>query len=151
MKTETKNNIFYGLKILIPIIIVIGLFLGGVSAGIITFEAPKTEVNTGLISVTIELDFSDGTTYSDELTLENITGFDLLLELVDQNIITIETTYWESFGGYNVDSISYLGKTYAGDTSHYWSFYVNGELSMEGADKLYANDNDIITWKYESF
>lgn len=151
MNTDTKNNIFYGLKILIPIVIVIGLFLGGVSAGIITFEAPNTNVNTGLITVTIEVDFSDGTTYSDELSLENITGYDLLLELEEQDILTIETTYWESFGGYSVDSITYQGKTYEGDTSHYWAFYVNGDPSMEGADKVYVNDNDVVTWRYDTF
>ena len=151
MEIDTKNNIFYGLKILIPIIIVIGLFLGGVNAGIITFDQPETNINIGLITVTLEVDFRDGTIYSDDLTLENITGFDLLLELEEKDIIEIETTYWESFGGYSVDSITYQGKKYEGDISHYWAFYVNGEPSMEGADKVYVNDNDIITWTYESF
>ena len=110
MNADKKNNIFYGLKILIPIIIVIGLFLGGVSAEIITFKQPETNIYTGLITVTLEVDFSDGIIYSDELTLENITGFDLLLELEEKEIITIETTYWESFGGYSVDSITYQSK-----------------------------------------
>ena len=151
MQKETKNNVIYASKIIIPILIVIGLFFGGVSAGIITFEPPNKTVNTGMITATIEIDFGDGTIYSDVLNLENSTGFDVLLELETQGKISIETTYWESFGGYSVDSITYQGKEYEGDLSHYWAFYVNGQPSMEGADKVYVNNNDIITWRFESF
>ena len=151
MNKDLKDNIIYLSKIIIPIIVVIGLFLGGVSAGIITFESPNKNVNTGLIQVSIELDFNDGSKYVGDMNLENSTGFDILMELEKQDIITIETTYWESFGGYSVDSITYQGKKYEGDSNHYWAFYINGQASMEGADKVYLNDNDVVKWKFEAF
>lgn len=151
MNKGKKENIIYLSKILIPIIIVIGLFLGGVRAGVITFEFPSKKINTGLITISIELDFNDGTKYVGDMSLENSTGFDILLELEKRDIISVETTYWESFGGYSVDSITYQGEKYEGDTSHYWAFYINNQASMEGADKVYLTDNDIVKWKFETF
>ena len=62
MKMNTKEKSIYLLKIFIPILIVIGLFLGGVNAGIITFEAPK-KIVTGKITATIVIDFGDGKNY----------------------------------------------------------------------------------------
>jgi hypothetical protein len=151
MKSETKSNLNYALKFLIPIMIVVGLFLGGVSAGIITFENPNKKLITGEATATIEIDFRDGTTYSKAMTLDNSTVFDFLLELEKAGDISIETTYWESFGGYSVDSITYQGNKYEGDANHYWAFYVNGVSAMEGADKIYVNNNDVIKWEFVQF
>lgn len=151
MDLKTRSKIIYASKILIPVIIVIGLFLGGVGAGIITFGAPNKNVETGKINFTILIDFSDGTKYEGDLVFENITGFDILSKLEEQGIINIETTYWESFGGYVVDSITYQENKYESDSNHYWAFYVNGEPSMVGADKVYVNNNDLIEWRYDSF
>lgn len=150
MNQKTKDNIISASKLILPIIVVIILFLGAVVAGIITFEPPEI-VKTGEVTATIIINFGDGITFSDTFTLNNTTGFSILLELEQQEIIDVETTYWESFGGYSVDSITYQGKKFDADSSHYWAFYVNGEASMEGADKVYVNNNDIIEWKYESF
>lgn len=151
MNKDKRGNIIYLSKIIIPIIVVIGLFLGGVSAGIITFEQLNKKVNTGLITISIEVDFNDGTKYIGDMIMENSTGFDILIELEKKDIITIETTYWESFDGYSVDSITYHGNKYEGDISHYWAFYINGQASMEGSDKVYLNNNDIVTWRFETF
>lgn len=151
MNPDTKSNIIYASKILIPIVIVIGLFLGGVSAGIITFESPDKIVITGEISASIVIDFGDGTTYSKVLILDNSTVFDFLLEIEKIGDISIETTYWESFGGYSVDSIKYEGKKYEADISTYWALYINGQPAMEGADKIYVQNDDLIEWKFEKF
>ena len=151
MNPDTKSNIMYASKILIPIVIVIGLFLGGVSAGIITFESPDKIVITGEISASIVIDFRDGTTYSKVLTLNNSTVFDFLLEIEKIGDISIETTYWESFGGYSVDSIKHEGKKYEADISTYWALYINGQPAIEGADKIYVQNDDLIEWKFEKF
>lgn len=151
MDQNSKSNIIYASKILIPVIIIIGLFLGGVGAGIITFESPNNNVDIGKINFTIIIDFSDGTTYKADLAFENITGFDILSKLEELGIVGIETTYWESFDGYVVDSITYQGKKYESDSNHFWAFYVNGEPSMVGADKVYVNNYDLIEWRYDSF
>ncbi|KYK25142.1 hypothetical protein AYK24_05410 [Thermoplasmatales archaeon SG8-52-4] len=151
MNKNSKGNIIYLSKIIIPIIVVIGLFFGGIGVGIISFDPPSKNVNKGLIKISIEIDFSDEIKYVGDMSLENSTGFDILTELENQEIIDIETTYWESFGGNSVDSITYQGIKYEGDLNHYWAFYINGQASMEGADKVYLNDNDIVKWKFEKF
>ena len=141
--------LLFSLKLLIPIIIIIGLFLGGINAGVITFE--KEEILSGKITATIKIDFGDGNLFSDIFTLDNSTVYDFLLKVEKEGEISIETTYWESFDGYTVDSISYNGKKYESDMSSFWAFYINGQLGMEGADKVYLNDNDIIEWKLDTF
>ena len=150
MDQKKRSDIIYALKILLPIIIIIGLFLGGISAGIITFEPPKA-IRHGEVTATLVIDFRDGTTYSNVLTLDNSTVFDFLLEAEKTGDISIETTYWESFGGYSVDSITYKGKKYEADLSTYWAYYVNGQPAMEGADKIYVQNDDLIEWKFETF
>jgi hypothetical protein len=149
MIEKKKSMIIFSLKLLIPIIIVIVLFLGGINAGVITFEKEKT--NTGEITATLKIDFGDGNFFSDTITLDNSTVYDFLLEVEKKGEISIETTYWESFDSYTVGSITYNGKKYESDMSRYWAFYVNNNAGMEGADKVYLEDNDIIEWKLETF
>ena len=149
MKKENREKIIYLSKFLIPLVLVILLFLGGISTGIVTFE--KTEQITGKSNVTIIIDFGDGTTYSKTMILENSTVFDFLLRLEDEGEIATETTYWNSFDGYSIDSISYNGKKYEGDTTHYWSLLINDEYAMQGANKIYVRNNDIIKWEFVTF
>jgi hypothetical protein len=151
MNLDIKNNINFALKIIIPIIIVIGLFLGGVSAGIITFESPNKMVNNREISAGILIDFGDGIIYSNNFKLDNSTVFDFLLKIENIGHISIETTYWESFGGYSIDTITYQGVKYEADFNTYWALYINGQAAMEGADKIYVKNDDLIEWKFEKF
>ena len=89
MNINLKYNTIYALKFIIPIVIIISLFLGGISAGIITFEQPKKI--TGEITATIKIDFGDGMNYSTVITLGNSTVFDFLLAVEKKGEITIET------------------------------------------------------------
>jgi hypothetical protein len=152
MKMNIKEKTILLLKIFIPIIIVIGLFLGSVNAGIITFKAPNRIV-TGNITATIAIDFGDGKNYSKTITLDNSTVFGFLLELEKTGIIGVEKTYNEQMGSYEINSITYQGTTYVHgkDYSFWWLFYINGQFATEGADKIYVQNGDLIEWKYESF
>jgi len=148
MKQKTKINLIYFSKIIIPIIIVISLFFGGVNAGIITFEAPKKI--TGKITARIEIDFGDGTTYSNIITVDNSTVYDFLLEVQNIGDIIVKTN--EQSGSYEIESITYKGKKYThGENGHWWLFYVNGQFAQDSADKVYLNNNDLIEWKFENF
>lgn len=150
MNQKTKENMIYASKILIPIIIVVGLFLGGVSAGIITFDPPKI-IKYGEVTATLQINFGDDTYYSKVVNLDNATVFEFLLEAEKDGDIKIETTYWESMGSYTVDSITYKGVKYEGGPNSYWAFYINDKLGDKGSDQIYVQNNDIILWKIESF
>ena len=150
MDQKTKSNIIYASKILIPLIIVIGLFLTGISAGIITFEPPRV-IGKGEITATVEIDFGDGTIYSNVITLDNSTVLDFLLEVEKKGDISIETTCWEQYDSYFVDSITYQEKKYESDLDHYWAYYVNDHSAIDGPNLVYISNNDLIKWKFEEF
>jgi len=148
MDKNKRSMIIFALKILIPIIVVIILFLGGINAGVITFE--KEKIKTGDITATIKIDFADGTIYQNVLPLKNATVFDFLLEIEKIGDIEIKTNV-ES-GGYEINSINYNGKKYVhGQDGYWWLFYVNEQFAMDSADKTYVKNNDLIEWKYEKF
>jgi len=147
------------------LIIVIALFVGAVNVGIITFEKDEikdgyakiinnlenntTTVNQSENIATIIIEFGDGNSLTYDMVIENATVYDLLLEADKNGDINIEPTYWEQYDSYLIDSIIYNGKKYEGGTNAYWSFYVNGEAAMEGANKILVNNNDIINWRFE--
>jgi hypothetical protein len=148
MNQQTKNNIIFSTKIILPIVIVIGLFLSGVNAGIITFQPPRTI--TGEITATIVINFGDGMIYTNILNMDNSTVFDLLLEVDKIGDIIVETH--EESGSYEIESITYKGKKYThGEDGYWWLFYVNEQFAQDSADKVYLNNNDLIEWKYEKF
>jgi len=148
MKEKKSSKIIFILKILIPLIVIIFLFLGGINAGVITFEKQKTI--TGEITATIKIDFADGTIYQNVLHLTNATVFDFLLKVEKIGDIKIETS--EESGSYEIKSITYQGKKYVhGEAGYWWLFYVNEQFAMDSADKTYVNNNDLIEWKYEKF
>ena len=148
MNVKIKSKIIFFLKIFLPIAIIIGLFLGGISVGIITFEPPNTI--TGEITATIFIDFGDGTNYTKIFILDNSTVFDFLLEVEKIGDIIVETN--EESGSYEIESITYNGKKYThGEDGCWWLFYINKQFAQDSADKVYVNNNDLIEWKYEKF
>jgi hypothetical protein len=80
------------------------------------------------------------TTYSFTTSDEGITAYDLLSQNVD-----LET---KDFGdaGLFVESINGL----AGDDSHYWGFYINGEYAQTGISQTVLQTGDTIELKYET-
>jgi len=152
MEEQTKGSLIFMLKLLIPLIIVISLFIGGISTGIITFEPPKKIDNEKQINATIIVDFGDGKTYLKAISIYNSTVLDFLLEVKKFEDINVETSYNEQIGGFEIRSITYQEKKYVhGEDGYWWLFYINDQFATAGADKIYVNNNDIIKWKYEKF
>ena len=152
MEQKKKGNLIFSLKLLIPLAIVISLFIGGVSTGIITFELPKKIVYAGTINASTIIDFGDGKTYSKDMNINNTTVFDFLLEVQKIGEIQLETIYNEQMGGYEIKSITYQEKKYIhGQDGYWWLFYINDQFATAGADKVYVTNNDVIKWKYEKF
>ena len=133
-------------------LIVIFLFIGGVSTGVITFELPEKNVDMKTINATIIIDFEEGKTYTKNMIIYNSTIFDFLLEIQKIGDIQLEIPYNEQIGGYEIKSITYQEKKYThGEDGYWWLFYINDQFATAGADKIYVNNNDIIKWKYEKF
>lgn len=151
MSHDTKWKIAYVSKLLIPIIVVIILFIGGIHAGVITFKPPERNIE-GEINATLTIYFNNETIYSKSVKAPaNSTVYDLLLKATENNEIEVEATYWESFNSIVVDCITYNGVKYKSDSNHYWAYYINGEPGIQGADKHIVEDNDLIEWKFMEF
>ena len=151
MSHDTKWKIVYISKLLIPIIVVIILFIGGIHAGVVTFEPPKKNID-GEINATVTVYFDNKTIYSKSVKAPaNSTVYDLLLKVAENNEIDVESTYWESFDSIVVECITYNGVRYESDSNHYWAYYINREPGMQGADKQIVKDNDLVEWKFTEF
>ncbi len=158
MKQRKKDNLIFTLKLLIPLIIVISLFIGGVSTGIITFEKPEDDIkiqnnqnNKSVELAIIKIYFNDNSVVIFNFTTMNISVYDYLLKASEIGNFTIESTYWEQYDSYVIDSITYNGVKYEADSSNYWAYYYNGNYATVSADKQIVKNNDIIEWKYEKF
>jgi len=152
MENKNKERLIFTLKFLIPLLIVISLFIGGITAGIITFEKPNKIADNKQINATIIIDFRDGKIYSKDMIINNLTIFDFLLEVQKIGDIQVEKFYNEQIGGYEIKSISYQEKKYIhGEEGYWWLFYINDQFATTGADKIYVNNNDVIKWKHEKF
>jgi hypothetical protein len=162
MNSENRNKIKYILTFLIPILVIIGLFMGGIGTGIITFEQnPSEEIfkpidesenQNSYINATIVINFESDIKYTRPFQLEeNLTVFDLLLLTKETGDIDVSYTYWEQYDSYFIDSITYNNHKYEGDSNHFWAFYINDVSALEGANKINVNDNDIIKWEFTEF
>ena len=158
MERRKKDSLFFSLKLLIPLIIIISLFIGGVSTGIITFEKPEddtkiqnTQNNRSAESAIIKIYFNDDSFITFNFTTMNISVYNYLLEASEIGNFTVKSTYWEQYDSYVIDSITYNEVKYEADSSNYWAYYVNGNYGTVSADKQIVKNNDIIEWKYEKF
>lgn len=146
MKTN-NNKIKNSLKIIIPLVIIIALFAGAVTVGIITFEPPQQSSDTE-ITVTVILDFGDGKISSFNVTTKNATVYGCLIESANMGDFIINDEYNEQFDAMEIKSIdSYT----AGQDNKYWIYYLNGEYANVAADKQFVKNNDVIEWKYKGF
>ena len=167
MNSENQNKIKYILTFLIPILVILGLFMGGIGTGVITFEQKPSgdifkvidesenhnpEDQYSYINATIVINFDSDNSYTRLFQLEeNLTVFDFLLLLKEIGDIDVSYTYWEQYDSYFIDSITYNNNKYEGDNNHFWAFYINDVSALEGANKIYVNNNDIIKWEFTEF
>lgn len=73
------------------------------------------------------------------------TALDILVKAGKENNFEVKYTLY-SFGAF----ITQIGNL-AGDSSHYWAFYYNGQYSNVGASGQPIKEGDVTTWNYESF
>jgi hypothetical protein len=164
MNSENENKIKYILTFLIPILVILGLFMGGIGTGIITFEQKQSgnlfktidesenrnaEEQSNFINATIMINFDSDTRYTRLFQLEeNLTIFDFLLLVKEIGDINVSYTYWEQYDSYFIDSLTFNNNKYEGDINHFWALYINDISALEGANKIYVNENDIIKWEF---
>ena len=107
------------------------------------FQVPtgKFTSTTGkLIEVNVIVDFGSSRK-SKSLTVENGTSvFDVLNRSFD-----IEFNEYEGLGKMvvSIDGVS-------SNSTHYWLYWVNGELAQVGADSYFLTEDSEVEWRYLS-
>ena len=114
----------------------------GVGSGIFT--------DTG-ISVTVKLDYGNGSVVAETVTTENFTALGCLEALVGYD--NLELVDYGSFG-ILVNGINNIttGSTVDGldDTSnHYWMWYINDGWATVGASAYVCQQDDVVEFKFE--
>jgi len=146
-----NDKLITGLKLAIPLIVIIILFTTAVSLGIVTIGPFSANVlpeqnEDAITSATIIIDYGNGTINSFIVYTENNTIYGFLMEVARTRGFDIKTTYYSGFDSLLVDTI---GDKTGGQDGKYWSYYLNEEYGMVGADKQVVNSGDIIEWKFE--
>lgn len=76
-------------------------------------------------------------------------------EMLEQNGVEADIYTPETHGYWMLNAVTSpreadLTLSYNPDTWEYWQFFINGELSMVGADQYTLEDGDLIVWYYGS-
>ena len=107
-----------------------------------TQNATTTEIGTATLQIKSP---NWNITYISNKTI-NTTVASLLFECAEKINFTIEKEYFSGYDSYYIDSINGIKN---GIDNSYWQFYINGEFSSLGCDKVYINENDLILWVFE--
>ena len=139
MNKRLVKNIFL---ISIPIIVLVlaGATLFG--TGIISFE--KTS-HIRYLSVNVSIDYGDGQFASYNVKILNATAFEALKIASEEYNLDLDTTYYEEYQSHLINKINGVGST----DNKYWIFYINNEMAPVGADQMYLEDGDNISFKLE--
>lgn len=114
-------------------------------------DGPSGIIDKVGISVTVKLDFGNGTTRQETVVTDNYTALGALEAMVGhENLDMTDYGTW----GILVDGIEGVktGSTVDGiaDTSdYYWFWYVNDDFAMVGASQYVLQDGDVMEWTFE--
>ncbi|MEM0384857.1 MAG: DUF4430 domain-containing protein [Nitrososphaeria archaeon] len=100
-------------------------------------------------TVVIVINFGNGTVFAKAVYYKIDTNFSVLNATLSAVSGKMEYVYFEKFGDVFVTKIFDVENDV--NSSKYWMFYINGELSQTGALQTKVSPNDVIEWRYESF
>ena len=140
--SETEEDFF---MVILPdrkipnILIVLLAFVAGVLLGQSVSILPQSVMTTDSGKVSLMVDFGDGEvhTYTDTVSFQDTTVFELLEEH--------EPTEYEMYEGVGVFVKGISGKT--NDAERFWQYWVNNQYAMVGADQYLLSAGDNVEWK----
>lgn len=128
---------------------IISAALGGI---LIVGELNEPDLEPMTVAATININYGNGTTLTEELTTSNYTAFGFLEAFVGYG--NINATYYEMFDSWLINTINGVGNGVVvpgiADTgNYYWQYYVNDVLGPVGADRYALLDGDVVEWRFE--
>jgi len=80
------------------------------------------------------------------VTTNNVTVADFLLECAEYYGFSVKADNWESYDSLFIESINDIEN---GKDGRYWQYYVNGEFANVGCSRYYLKNNDVVEWRFE--
>ena len=134
--------------ILIVLLAGVGIVVGGI--GLVKVSELNNRLNTFeeayvTENVTLSIDYGAlKPTESHELSLPgSATAWDAL-----NRVAEVDATWYEEYGSHFINGINGVG-TEETLPSHWWQYYINGEIASVGVDKLTLENGNHIDFKYE--
>jgi len=118
----------------------------------IVTEGPSGVFEDTGISITVNIDFGNGTYLNQTIITDNYTALGALEEAVGYDSLDMQDFGWGTFVN-GIDGVS-TGTTVEGidDTSsHYWLWYINDGYASVGAGDYILQDGDVMDWRFEGF
>jgi len=151
MNADVKNKLYFGATALV----VLGTAIGGwyffkdtepaevvanQEDSVLGVETEEKE-DTLPVQLTIDDGKSEALVFNEEVA-QDTTAMSLLEKSAQENNIELEYQQFD-FGKF----VQKIGET-AGDSVHYWGFYVNGAMAEVGADSYVLKADDKVEFKY---
>ena len=80
------------------------------------------------------------------ISTENVTVADFLLECAYKNNFTVEKDFWSGYDSFFIVAINNI---HNGEDGKYWQYYINGNFSDVGCSNYLLDDNDVVEWRFE--
>lgn len=129
--------------ILIGIVIIIIAFGGWLAFQKEVTIAPVENIANQDVFLAIDSGAGNPNTFTVKFN-EGATAFDLLKKEAEKSNINLETKSYDI--GIMIEAI---GDKKNGQDGKYWLYYVNGEMPMVSADKMFLKAGDKVEFKFE--
>jgi hypothetical protein len=80
------------------------------------------------------------------ISTENVTVADFLLECAYKNNFTVEKDFWSGYDSFFIVAINNI---HNGEDGKYWQYYINGNFSDVGCSNYLLDNNDVVEWRFE--
>ncbi len=80
------------------------------------------------------------------ISTDNVTVADFLLECASKNNFTVEKDFWSGYDSFFIVAINNI---HNGEDGSYWQYYVNGNFADTGCSNYLLDENDVVEWRFE--
>lgn len=80
------------------------------------------------------------------ISTDNVTVADFLLECASKNNFTVEKDFWSGYDSFFVVAINNI---HNGEDGMYWQYFVNGNFADIGCSNYILDENDVVEWRFE--
>lgn len=97
------------------------------------------DVSMNIISPSWSIEYNN-------ISTENVTVADFLLECAYKNNFSVEKDFWSGYDSFFIVAINNI---HNGEDGMYWQYYINGNFGDVGCSNYLLDKNDVVEWRFE--